>query len=123
MQRYDTFPDSVQAVITRRAFTALNEIPTAVYAASQNKAIKVGFKDFNGRNFGYAFRLESTAYRNTVEARDRVHEEGRHAREDVREMVRLEARSRLVDQHGLPGLGPARLQGLRRDAARGGCKY
>jgi polar amino acid transport system substrate-binding protein len=67
VQRYDTFPDSVQAVITRRAFTALNEIPTTVYAASQNKAIKVGFKDFNGRNFGYAFRLEDTAYRNTVE--------------------------------------------------------
>ena len=67
VQRYDTFPDSVQAVITRRAFTALNEIPTTVYAASQNKAIKVGFKDFNGRNFGYAFRLESVEYRNTVE--------------------------------------------------------
>jgi polar amino acid transport system substrate-binding protein len=67
VQRYDTFPDSVQAVITRRAFTALNEIPTTIFAASQNKAIKVGFKDFNGRNFGYAFRLEDTAYRNTVE--------------------------------------------------------
>jgi polar amino acid transport system substrate-binding protein len=67
VQRYDTFPDSVQAVITKRAFTALNEIPTTVYAASQNKAIKVGFKDFNGRNFGYAFRLEDAEYRNTVE--------------------------------------------------------
>jgi polar amino acid transport system substrate-binding protein len=67
VQRYDTFPDSVQAVITRRAFTALNEIPTAVYAATQNKAIKVGFKDYNGRNFAYAFRLESVPYRNAVE--------------------------------------------------------
>jgi polar amino acid transport system substrate-binding protein len=67
VQRYDTFPDSVQAVITHRAFTALNEIPTTVYAASQNKAIKVGFKDFNGRNFGYAFRLGDTAYRDKVE--------------------------------------------------------
>lgn len=67
VQRYDTFPDSVQAVITRRAYTALNEIPTTVYAASQNKAIKVGFQDFNGRNFGYAFRLEDAEYRNTVE--------------------------------------------------------
>jgi polar amino acid transport system substrate-binding protein len=66
VQRYDTFPDSVQAVITKRAFTALNEIPTAVFAASQNKAIKVGFKDFNGRNFGYAFRLDDR-YRDTVE--------------------------------------------------------
>lgn len=67
VQRYDTFPDSVQAVITSRAFAALNEIPTAVYAASQNKAIKVGFKDFNGRNFGIAFRLEDREYRDKVE--------------------------------------------------------
>jgi polar amino acid transport system substrate-binding protein len=68
VQRYDTFPDSVQAVLTRRAFTALNEIPTTVFAASKNKAIKVGYKDFNGRNFGYAFRLDDVAYRNKVEA-------------------------------------------------------
>ncbi len=67
VQRYDTFPDSVQAVITRRAYTALNEIPTAVYAASQNRAMKVGFKDFTGRNFGFAFRPESREYRNKVE--------------------------------------------------------
>jgi polar amino acid transport system substrate-binding protein len=67
VQRYDTFPDSVQAVITRRAFAALNEIPTAVYAASQNRAMKIGFKDFTGRNFGFAFRPESREYRNKVE--------------------------------------------------------
>lgn len=67
VERYDTFPDTVQAVLTRRAFTALNEIPTTVYAASRNKTIKVGFKDFNGRNFGYAFRLEDAAYRDKVE--------------------------------------------------------
>ena len=57
----------MQAVITRRAFAALNEIPTAVYAASQNRAMKVGFKDFTGRNFGFAFRPESREYRNKVE--------------------------------------------------------
>ena len=68
VQRYDTFPDTVQAVLTRRAFTALNEIPTTVYAASRNRQIKVGFKDFNGRNFGYAFRLDDVDYRNRVEA-------------------------------------------------------
>jgi polar amino acid transport system substrate-binding protein len=67
VQRYDSFPDSVQAVITRRAFAALNEIPTAVYAASQNRAIKVAFKDYTGRNFGIAFRPESRDYRNKVE--------------------------------------------------------
>ncbi|WP_112324279.1 substrate-binding periplasmic protein [Oceanibium sediminis] len=68
VQRYETFPDSVQAVITQRAFSALNEIPTAVYAASQNPAITIGFRDFNGRNFGYAFRYESEEYRDQVEA-------------------------------------------------------
>jgi polar amino acid transport system substrate-binding protein len=67
VQRYETFPDSVQAVVTRRAFTALNEIPTAVYAASQNKAIKIALKDYTGRNFGFAFRYESKEYRNKVE--------------------------------------------------------
>lgn len=67
VQRYETFPDSVQAVITGRAFAALNEIPTAVYAAAQNDAIKVGFKDYTGRNFGFAFRYDSEDYRNKVE--------------------------------------------------------
>jgi len=56
-----------QAVITRRAFAALNEIPTANYAATQNPQIKVGFAEYTGRNFGYALRLESVAFRNQVE--------------------------------------------------------
>ncbi len=67
VRRYETFPDSVQAVITRRAFTALNEVPTTIYAASRNKAVKVGFQDLNGRNFGLAFRPEDGAYRDKVE--------------------------------------------------------
>jgi polar amino acid transport system substrate-binding protein len=67
VQRYDTFPDSVQAVLTRRAFAAINEIPTAVYAASQNRNIAVAFRDYTGRNFGIAFRQESREYRNRVE--------------------------------------------------------
>jgi len=67
VQRYDNFPDSVQAVITRRAFAALNEIPTANFAATQNAQIKVGFAEYTGRNFGYALRLQSVAFRNQVE--------------------------------------------------------
>lgn len=78
VQRYETFPDSVQAVITRRAFTALNEIPTAVYAAAQNPMIKVGFTDYTGRNFGFAFRYDSEAYREKVEeAIECMKEDGR----------------------------------------------
>lgn len=68
VQRYDTFPDTVQAVLTNRAFAAINEVPTTIYAASRNKAIKVAYKDFSSsRNFGYAFRPESVAYRNKVD--------------------------------------------------------
>lgn len=67
VQRYDTFPDSVQAVLTRRAFAAINEIPTAIYAASQNRNITVAFRDYTGRNFGIAFRPDDRAYRNRVE--------------------------------------------------------
>ncbi len=67
VQRYDNFPDSVQAVITRRAFAALNEIPTANFATTQNSQIQVGFAEYTGRNFGFALRLDSVAFRNQVE--------------------------------------------------------
>ena len=117
VQRYDTFPNSVQAVITKRAFTALNEIPTAVFAASQNKAIKVGFKDFNGRNFGYAFRLDD-GYRNTVETAIECMKKDGTLVKLYEKWYGLEGRSGLVDQHHLPGLWSAGLQGLRPDAAR-----
>lgn len=67
VQRYDSFPDSVQAVITRRAFAAANEIPTATYAAEKNPAINLAFTDFDGRMFGYAFRYEDKDLRDKVE--------------------------------------------------------
>jgi polar amino acid transport system substrate-binding protein len=67
IQRYDVFPDTVQAVITGRAFVALNEIPTVIFAASKNRAVHVGYEDFNGRNFGYAFRPDDADYRNRVD--------------------------------------------------------
>ena len=67
VQRYEIFPDSIQAVLTRRVFVAMNELPNLLYAASRNKAVKVGFKDPTGRNFGMAFRPESREYRNKVD--------------------------------------------------------
>jgi len=95
IQRYDSFPDSVQAVLTRRAFAALNEIPTTVFAASQNKTVKVGFKDFNGRAFAYAFRPEDAAYRNKVE--------------NVIECMKLDGRLRKLHEkwYGAPDAGSA----------------
>lgn len=67
VQRYETFPDSVLAVLTGRAFTALNEIPTTIYAASRNPLIEVAYRDFDGRNFAYAFRRGDVALRDRAE--------------------------------------------------------
>jgi polar amino acid transport system substrate-binding protein len=68
VQRYDTFPDTVQALMTNRAFVAINEIPTTAYAAGKNPMIDLAFKDMSDkRNFGYAFRPDDTAYRNQVD--------------------------------------------------------
>ena len=67
VERYNSFPDAVQAVITQRAFVAANEIPTTVYAASKNPAIKVAYKDYSGRNFAFAFRNDDREFRNRVE--------------------------------------------------------
>lgn len=68
VQRYDNFPDGVQALLTNRVVAAINEIPVVTYAAKINPAIKVAYRDFSGRNFAYAFRPESVEYRNKVEA-------------------------------------------------------
>ncbi len=67
VQRYDSFPDGVQAVLTRRAAAALNEIPVVTYAAKNNPAIIVAQRDYTGRNFAYAFRPDDAEYRNEVE--------------------------------------------------------
>ena len=105
--------------LTRRAFTALNEIPTTVYAASQNKAIKVGFKDFNGRNFGYAFRLEEQGVSRQGRGGHRMHEDGRHACASctrngmAQRPMRARPSTTVYFGYGAPGL-----QGLRAHAAR-----
>jgi len=121
VQRYDTFPDSVQAVLTRRAFAAINEIPTAVYAASQNRQIQVVFKDYTGRNFGIAFRPESREYRNRV---DRVIE----CMKQDGFLARLhekwygsppDAGSSLVTV--FPGYGPPGLPGFEASSHTPGC--
>lgn len=67
VQRYSNVPETIQAVASRRAFTTVNQSPTMVYAASQNKRVKLGFIDYTGDNFGLAFRLEDVEHRQKVE--------------------------------------------------------
>jgi polar amino acid transport system substrate-binding protein len=65
--RYETTPDAVQAVLTGRAFAAASEIPAMEHAAATNPAIAVGYKEYTGRFFGFAFRKGDEGYRNKVE--------------------------------------------------------
>ena len=80
VQRYDTFPDSVQAVITRRAFTALNEIPTAVYRRQPEQGDQGRLQGLQRPQFRLRLPAREHAPTATRSRRDRVHEEGWHAR-------------------------------------------
>jgi len=115
VQRYENFPDSVQAVITRRAFAALNEIPTANYAASQNQQIKVASPSTRAQ-----LRLRAAARERRVPEQggrgDRVHEARRLAREELREVVQAPAPKDPALTTIFPA-GARRLQGPRPRAA------
>ncbi len=67
IQRYDKNADAVQAVLTRRAFANISEVPTVAYIATQQKQLKVGHNLYTGRNFGLAFRKDDIEFRNEVE--------------------------------------------------------
>ena len=67
IQRYSNVAETIQAVATGRAFATANQSPTMIYAASQNKRVKVGYIDRTGDNFGLAFRKDDVALRNKVE--------------------------------------------------------
>lgn len=54
-------------MIARRASAVVTEIPAANFLATQNPKIKVGFAEYTGRNFGYAFHLGDIAFRNKVD--------------------------------------------------------
>jgi polar amino acid transport system substrate-binding protein len=67
VQRFDKNADAVQAVLTRRAFANIADLPAAQYAAIQAPGLKVGYVEYTGNNFGYVFRLNDVEFRNQVE--------------------------------------------------------
>lgn len=67
IERYETTPDAVQAMLTGRVFATAGEIPAMEHGAATNPAMIVGYKEYSGRNFGFAFRKGDEAYRNKVE--------------------------------------------------------
>jgi polar amino acid transport system substrate-binding protein len=67
IQRYDKNADAVQAVLTRRAFANISEVPTVAYIATQQKQLRVAYNHYTGRSFGFPFRKDDVEYRNEVE--------------------------------------------------------
>ena len=67
IHRYSNVTETIQAVMTGRAFATVNQSPTMIYAAAQNRRVRVGFVDRTGDNFGLAFRRDDVAFRNQVE--------------------------------------------------------
>lgn len=68
VERYNSNPDAVQAVITNRAFANVTETPVARYIATQQQAVRFGFNVPTGLFFGYPFRRDDEALRDAVDA-------------------------------------------------------
>lgn len=67
VERYDKQPDAVQAVITRRAYATIADLPNSQYVATQNDRVKVGHAIYTGNVFGYPFRPDDKEFRDRVE--------------------------------------------------------
>ncbi len=67
VERVNTSTDSLQTLLTRRAFVAIADLPGAQYAAFQNSRIKVSHVIDTGRNYGLVFRNDDVEFRNLVE--------------------------------------------------------
>ena len=96
VQVYDTQPDATQAVISGRAYATLGGNTTIVYAGAQEQP------EASCRAAGRA----------------RLHEEGRHDGQVLREVVRQEAGRRRPRRRDHAGLRRAGHAGLRPDPAR-----
>lgn len=68
VERYNSNPDAVQAVLSNRAFANISETPVARYISTQQPALKFGFNIPTGTFLGYPFRLDDEAMRDAVDA-------------------------------------------------------
>ena len=118
VQAYDTQPDATQAVLSGRAYATLGGNTTIVYAASKNPQFVADLELTDTRaHWAAPFPKQSVALRNEMQDVLELHEEGRHHRQDVGEMVRQEAGSRRARARDHAGLRRARHAGLRPDPA------
>lgn len=67
IQRYGKNADAVQAVLTRRAYVNVADLPAVAYVASQQDRVRVTHSVDTGNAFGLPFRKEDGAMRDKVD--------------------------------------------------------
>ena len=113
VERYNSNPDAVQAVITSRVFANVTETPVARYIATQQQAVRFGFNVPTGTFLGYPFRRDDEAMRDAVDAVvEDMKRDGTYSRiHETYFGVPAEAGSILVTP--LPGRGQPNFQGYK----------
>ena len=97
VQAYDTQPDATQAVLSGRAYATLGGNTTIVYAASKNPQFVADLELKETRaHWAAPVPKDNVAAAQPAAGRARLHEEGRHHRQVLREVVRQEAGRRTI---------------------------
>lgn len=66
-RRFDRIADVIQAVVDRKSFAGIMDLPVALQTMKQVKLVKTGPSILTGRVVAFAFRQDDTAFRNRVE--------------------------------------------------------
>lgn len=66
-QRFERVADVVQAVVDRKVFAGIMDLPVALQTIKQVKLVKTGPSIPTGRVIAFAFRQDDAAFRNRVE--------------------------------------------------------
>ena len=66
-QHFDRVADVIQAVVDRKSFAGIMDLPVALQTVKQVKVVKTGPSILTGRVVAFAFRQDDAAFRNRVE--------------------------------------------------------